>query len=158
MHRSLAAAKEQLKKGKSQDAGGRNYEQTWQKVNDQEILCNNSSPTGDEEFDNQLELVNDKVIKNEFSFDTNYNTNSDVIQKIQSGEITNTKTKFLLSGETESKSILERLDLFTPKEIRCVDQIRCVAGGEDFSSQWSEYEGETSSNCDCRVKEHIGDL
>ena len=65
--------------------------------------------TGDEEFDNQLELVNDKVIKNEFSFDTNYNTNSDVIQKIQSGEITNTKTKFLLTGETESKSILERL-------------------------------------------------
>ena len=65
--------------------------------------------TGDEEFDNQLELVNDKVIKDQFSFDTNYNVNSDVIQKIQSGEITNTKTKFLLSGETESKSILERL-------------------------------------------------
>jgi hypothetical protein len=65
--------------------------------------------TGDDEFDNQLELLNDKVIKNKFSFDTNYNTNSDVIQKIQSGEITNTKTKFLLSGETESKSILERL-------------------------------------------------
>ena len=53
--------------------------------------------TGDEEFDNQLELVNDKVIKDQFSFDTNYNVNSDVIQKIQSGEITNTKTKFLLS-------------------------------------------------------------
>ena len=60
MHRSLAAAKEQLKKGKSQDAGGRNYEQTWQKVNDQEILCNNSSPTGDEEFDR----VGYKIVRN----------------------------------------------------------------------------------------------
>ena len=63
---------------------------------------------GDIEFDNQLEQVNEKIINKQFSFDTNYNTNTDVISKILSGEVKNTKTKFLLAGETESKSILER--------------------------------------------------
>ena len=63
---------------------------------------------GDIEFDNQLEQVNEKIINKQFSFDTNYNINTDVISKIISEEVKNTKTKFLLAGETESKSILER--------------------------------------------------
>ena len=64
--------------------------------------------TGDEETDNQIVILNEKMVNKEFSFDTNYNTNTDVISKIVSGEIQNTSTKFLLAGETEPKSILER--------------------------------------------------
>jgi len=64
--------------------------------------------TGDEETDNQIVILNEKIVNKEFSFDTNYNTNTDVISKIASGEIKNTSTKFLLAGETEPKSILER--------------------------------------------------
>jgi len=64
--------------------------------------------TGDEETDNQIVILNEKMVNKEFSFDTNYNTNTDVINKIASGEIKNTSTKFLLAGETEPKSILER--------------------------------------------------
>jgi len=64
--------------------------------------------TGDEETDNQIVSLNEKIVNKEFSFDTNYNTNTDVISKIASGEIKNTSTKFLLAGETEAKSILER--------------------------------------------------
>lgn len=64
--------------------------------------------TGDEETDNQIVILNEKMVNKEFSFDTNYNINTDVISKIVSGEIQNTSTKFLLSGETEPKSILER--------------------------------------------------
>ena len=64
--------------------------------------------TGDIEYDNQITELNDKVVKNEFSFNTNYNVNSDVIEKIANGEIKNVKEKFLLAGETEAKSILER--------------------------------------------------
>jgi hypothetical protein len=64
--------------------------------------------TGNEETDNQIVILNEKMVNKEFSFDTNYNINTDVISKIVSGEIQNTSTKFLLSGETEPKSILER--------------------------------------------------
>ena len=64
--------------------------------------------TGDIETDNQIVSLNEKVVNQEFSFDTNYNTNTDVINKISSGEIKNTSTKFLLAGETEAKSIIER--------------------------------------------------
>ena len=64
--------------------------------------------TGDEETDNQIVSLNEKIVNKEFSFDTNYNTNTDVISKIASGEIKNTSTKFLLAGETEAKSILDR--------------------------------------------------
>jgi hypothetical protein len=64
--------------------------------------------TGDEETDNQIVTLNEKMVNKEFSFDTNYNINTDVIRKISSGEIKNTSTKFLLAGETEPKSILER--------------------------------------------------
>ena len=67
-----------------------------------------SFKTGDIEYDNQITELNDKVVKNEFSFNTNYNVNSDVIEKIANGEIKNVKEKFLLAGETEAKSILER--------------------------------------------------
>ena len=67
-----------------------------------------SFKTGDIEYDNQITELNDKVVKNEFSFNTNYNVNSDVIEKIANGEIKNVKEKFLLAGETETKSILER--------------------------------------------------
>lgn len=64
--------------------------------------------TGNEEADNQIVTLNEKIVNKEFSFDTNFNTNTDVITKIASGEIKNTSTKFLLAGETEPKSILER--------------------------------------------------
>ena len=64
--------------------------------------------TGNEEADNQIVTLNEKIVNKEFSFDTNFNTNTDVINKIASGEIKNTSTKFLLAGETEAKSILER--------------------------------------------------
>ena len=64
--------------------------------------------TGNEEADNQIITLNEKIVNKEFSFDTNFNTNTDVINKIASGEIKNTSTKFLLAGETEAKSILER--------------------------------------------------
>jgi hypothetical protein len=67
-----------------------------------------SFKTGDIEYDNQITELNDKIVKNEFSFNTNYNVNSDVIEKIANGEIKNVKEKFLLAGETEAKSILER--------------------------------------------------
>ena len=63
---------------------------------------------GNEEFDNQIVSLNEKIVNQQFSFDTNYNTNTDVISKISSGEIKNTSTKFLLAGETEAKSITER--------------------------------------------------
>ena len=63
---------------------------------------------GNEEFDNQIVSLNEKIVNQQFSFDTNYNTNTDVISKIASGEIKNTSTKFLLAGETEAKSIMER--------------------------------------------------
>ena len=62
----------------------------------------------DNEFNDQITQVNEKIVNQKFSFDTNYNTNTDVISKILSGEIRNTKTKFLLAGETEAQSILER--------------------------------------------------
>ena len=64
--------------------------------------------TGNEEADNQIISLNEKIVNKEFSFDTNFNTNTDVIKKIASGEIKNTSTKFLLAGETELKSIIER--------------------------------------------------
>ena len=64
--------------------------------------------TGDEDTDNQIINLNEKIVNQQFSFDTNYNTNTDVISKIASGEIKNTSTKFLLAGETEAKSILDR--------------------------------------------------
>tara|TARA_R100001163_G_C5063840_1_gene201240 strand:- start:357 stop:2462 length:2106 start_codon:yes stop_codon:yes gene_type:complete len=64
--------------------------------------------TGNEEADNQIVTLNEKIVNKQFSFDTNFNTNTDVISKIASGEIKNTSTKFLLAGETEPKSILER--------------------------------------------------
>ena len=64
--------------------------------------------TGDEEADNQIINLNEKVVNQQFSFDTNYNTNTDVISKIASGEVKNTSTKFLLAGETNPKSIIER--------------------------------------------------
>ena len=64
--------------------------------------------TGDEDTDNQIINLNEKIVNQQFSFDTNYNTNTDVISKIASGEIKNTSTKFLLAGETEAKSIIER--------------------------------------------------
>ena len=64
--------------------------------------------TGNEEADNQIISLNEKIVNKEFSFDTNFNTNTDVIKKIASGEIKNTSTKFLLAGETEPKSIIER--------------------------------------------------
>jgi hypothetical protein len=64
--------------------------------------------TGNEEVDNQIDGLNQKIVNKQFSADTNYNINTDVINKIESGEIKDTTEKFLLAGETEPKSILER--------------------------------------------------
>ena len=64
--------------------------------------------TGNEEVDNQIDNLNQKIVNKQFSADTNYNINTDVINKIESEEIKDTTKKFLLAGETEPKSILER--------------------------------------------------
>ena len=64
--------------------------------------------TGDLDFNNQIESLNEKIVNKKFSFDTNYNTNSDIIAKIFNGEIEDTSTQFLIGNETEPKSILER--------------------------------------------------
>lgn len=63
---------------------------------------------GDFEYDNQITELNNKIVKNQFNFNTNYNVNSSIIEKISNNEIKNAKEKFLLPGETEPKSIIER--------------------------------------------------
>jgi len=63
---------------------------------------------GDIEFDNQIDELNTKVIDNKFSNDTNFSTNTDIINKIYDGTIKKLTTKFLLAGEKEPKSIIDR--------------------------------------------------
>lgn len=68
-----------------------------------------SYSTGNEEYDNQINELNNKVIDNKISKDTNYLTNDKIINKILNNEIKNPFEKFLLAGETEAKSITERI-------------------------------------------------
>tara|TARA_Y100001937_G_scaffold11724_2_gene14576 strand:- start:1300 stop:3330 length:2031 start_codon:yes stop_codon:yes gene_type:complete len=63
---------------------------------------------GDIEFDNQIDELNTKVIDKKFSDDTNFSTNTDIINKIYDGTITKLTTKFLLAGEKVPRSIIER--------------------------------------------------
>ena len=76
-------------------------------INPSELTLNYS--TGNEEYDNQLNELNNKVIDNKISKDTNYLTNDKIIKKILNNEIKNPFEKFLLAGETEAKSITERV-------------------------------------------------
>ena len=65
--------------------------------------------TGNEEYDNQITELNNKVIDNKINKDTNYLTNDKIIKKILNNEIKHPFEKFLLAGETEAKSITERI-------------------------------------------------
>jgi len=65
--------------------------------------------TGNEEIDIQIEILNNKVLNKEISLDTDYITNDKVINKILSGEINTSYDKFILPGESEKKSITERI-------------------------------------------------
>ena len=65
--------------------------------------------TGNEEYDNQLKDLNNKAINNEISRDNNYLVNDKIINKILNNEIKNSFEKFTLAGETEPKSITERV-------------------------------------------------
>jgi len=65
--------------------------------------------TGNEEYDNQLKNLNNKAINNEISKDNNYLVNDKIINKILNNEIKNSFEKFTLAGETEAKSITERI-------------------------------------------------
>jgi len=65
--------------------------------------------TGNEEYDNQITELNNKVIDNKISKDNNYLTNDKIIKKILNNEIKHPFEKFLLAGETEAKSITERI-------------------------------------------------
>jgi len=76
-------------------------------INPSELTLNYS--TGNEEYDNQLNELNNKVIDNKINKDTNYLTNDKIIKKILNNEIKNPFEKFLLAGETEAKSITERV-------------------------------------------------
>ena len=76
-------------------------------INPSELSLNYS--TGNEQYDNQLNELNNKVINNKINKDTNYLTNDKIIKKILNNEIKNPFEKFLLAGETEAKSITERV-------------------------------------------------
>lgn len=65
--------------------------------------------TGNEEYDNQLKDLNNKAINNAISLDNNYLVNDKIINKILNNEIKNSFEKFTLAGETEAKSITERI-------------------------------------------------
>jgi len=97
--------------------------------------------TGDIETDDQIVSLNEKVVNQEFSFDTNYNTNTDVINKISSGEIKNTSTKFLLAGETEAKSIIERTGNKTinDKDFKFLSDIIIRNNNDTFKKQDQQF-------------------
>ena len=76
-------------------------------INPAELSLNYS--TGNEEYDNQLNELNNKVINNQINKDNNYLVNDKIINKILNNEIKNPFEKFLLDGETEAKSITERV-------------------------------------------------
>ena len=65
--------------------------------------------TGNKEYDDQINNLNNKVINNEISLDNNYLVNDKIINKILNNEIKNPFQKFRLSGEKDAKSITERV-------------------------------------------------
>jgi hypothetical protein len=65
--------------------------------------------TGNKEYDDQINNLNNKVINNEISLDNNYLVNDKIINKILNNEIKNPFQKFKLSGEKDAKSITERV-------------------------------------------------
>jgi len=65
--------------------------------------------TGNPEFDNQIIELNNKVINNKISKDNNYLVNDKIIKKILNNEIKHPFEGFVLPGETEAKSITERV-------------------------------------------------
>jgi len=65
--------------------------------------------TGNKEYDNQINNLNNKIINNQISLDNNYLINDKIINKILNNEIKNPFQKFKLSGEKDSKSITERV-------------------------------------------------
>tara|TARA_R100001460_G_scaffold73061_1_gene113936 strand:+ start:503 stop:1999 length:1497 start_codon:yes stop_codon:yes gene_type:complete len=74
-------------------------------LTEQELL---EYSTGDLKADEQIKSFNTKINDGKFSYDSNYNTNTTIIEKINLGEITNAKDQFKLPGETTAKSIIER--------------------------------------------------
>lgn len=75
-------------------------------INPDEI---NQYYTGNEEYDDQINNLNNKIINNQISLDNDYLINDKIIKKILSNEIKNPFQKFKLTGEKESKSITERV-------------------------------------------------
>ena len=74
-------------------------------LTEQELL---EYSTGDVKADQQIKSFNAKINDGKFSYDSNYNTNTTIIEKINLGEITNAKDQFKLPGEKTAKSIIER--------------------------------------------------
>ena len=97
--------------------------------------------TGDINYDKQIIKLNDKINLNEFSFDSNYNTNSSIVDKINLGEIKNTKDGFLLEGEKEPKSILERAGdgSLNDNDLNFLTTITSRSFNNTFASQDKEY-------------------
>ena len=97
--------------------------------------------TGDQNYDKQITELNDKINLNQFSFDSNYNTNSSIVNKINLGEIKNTKDGFLLEGEKEPKSILERAGdgSLNDNDLNFLTTITSRSFNNTFASQDKEY-------------------
>ena len=69
----------------------------------------NNYYTGNNDIDSQINNLNNKIINKQISLDTDYSTNDKIIKKILNGQINNPYDKFILAGETEKKSITERV-------------------------------------------------
>ena len=67
--------------------------------------------TGDQNYDKQITELNDKINLNQFSFDSNYNTNSSIVNKINLGEIKNTKDGFYLKEKKNLKVLWKELEM-----------------------------------------------
>ena len=97
--------------------------------------------TGDQNYDKQNTEINDKINLNQFSFDSNYNTNSSIVNKINLGEIKNTKDGFLLEGEKEPKSIMERAGdgSVNDNDLNFLTTITSRSFNNTFANQDKEY-------------------
>ena len=97
--------------------------------------------TGDVNYDKQITILNDKINLNQFSFNSNYNTNSSIVDKINLGEIKNTKDGFLLEGEKEPKSILERAGdgSINDNDLNFLSTITSRSFNNTFANQDKEY-------------------
>ena len=65
--------------------------------------------TGNQEYDNQINNLNNKFLDKKISLDTDYLVNDKIIKKILNNEIKNSFQTFMLPGENEAKSITERI-------------------------------------------------